>query len=189
MSVLQVEFVAAETAALVPADIPQAENLAPRGMIPIFLQPPSEARRTLAMRSLIWSREPRPPYLSIERDISGEQPTKQQLFVRGDWREERACSSGTDALLFMVPDDGETAKDRSRRERRAKEFCAGCAVVWACATSAIINEESGATWGGLNDRQRKQLKKALGDAGLTVYQKPKSAKSATSGSSNTDKAD
>jgi WhiB family transcriptional regulator, redox-sensing transcriptional regulator len=71
------------------------------------------------------------------------------------WQLEAACQT-VDSTLFYSP-EGERGPRKARRERAAKQVCAGCPVVEVCATYAIAMREPYGTWGGLSEGERREL--------------------------------
>jgi hypothetical protein len=61
------------------------------------------------------------------------------------WPELAACAG--EPFLFFGP-DGETAPERHRRVRKAREVCAGCPVRVACLEFARENGFRHGVWGG-----------------------------------------
>lgn len=78
------------------------------------------------------------------------------LTPQQDWRKQADCR---DQHEIMFDHLGETKMMKLEREQLAKRICAGCRVLEQCLEQAITNNESGAVWGGLNDDERKKLKK------------------------------
>jgi WhiB family redox-sensing transcriptional regulator len=76
-----------------------------------------------------------------------------------DWQASAACR-GQDSLVFFSP-TGERGPARARRERRAKQICAGCAVRDECAAFAAALGERHGTWGGLTDKERGHVRTGL----------------------------
>jgi WhiB family redox-sensing transcriptional regulator len=71
------------------------------------------------------------------------------------WHMEAACRA-VDTSLFYSP-EGERGPRRRRRERAAKEVCAGCRVAEVCAAYAVATREPYGTWGGLTEDDRRKL--------------------------------
>jgi WhiB family redox-sensing transcriptional regulator len=53
----------------------------------------------------------------------------------------------------------ETKDEREYREQRAKKICASCAVVDLCLDHALRNRENHGIWGGLNEAERRALRR------------------------------
>lgn len=90
--------------------------------------------------------QPNPLSLQIIRQAEGQ-----------DWRQQADCKY---QYAVMYDHLGETKMMKQERERVAKSICAGCRVIEQCLDEAIANGESGAVWGGLNDEERRKLKKS-----------------------------
>lgn len=69
-----------------------------------------------------------------------------------DWKSRAACHS---LIEFFYPPRGERAQERERRETRAKEVCARCAVRSQCLEYALEHREADGIWGGLTEKERK----------------------------------
>lgn len=81
--------------------------------------------------------------------------TRLRHSIAGDpvrWHERAACS-GHDPELFYGP-EGERARVREARERRAKAVCARCPVDAECLDYALSTGQKGGIWGGMNGHQR-----------------------------------
>lgn len=66
-----------------------------------------------------------------------------------DWREQALCAQiGGE---FWFPHEGHTAPD-------AKRICRRCPVRLQCLQLALDNDEQYGIWGGLNEKERRQLK-------------------------------
>ena len=100
--------------------------------------------------------------------VPGDQPAIQHEQVETDgnnstevllevwaWRHRAACRNA-DLLTFVGP-EGERARERVLRERRAKAICARCPVVAPCAVYALTHREPYGIWGGLSERERRRL--------------------------------
>ena len=72
-----------------------------------------------------------------------------------NWRDHANCR-GTALALFFHP-EGERDPERSRREARAKAFCRGCPVRSECLQEALADNNSYGTWGGMSERERRQV--------------------------------
>ena len=71
-------------------------------------------------------------------------------WTRQAWMDHAACH-GQGRLFF--PPLAERPQARARREARAAEVCAGCAVLAPCRLYARLNREYG-FWGGESEDQR-----------------------------------
>lgn len=77
------------------------------------------------------------------------------------WERFAACGP-EDIELFFGPVGPEDRSDRAEREERAKQVCARCPVVDPCRTSALSRGERFGVWGGLGERERRSLTRAVG---------------------------
>ena len=75
--------------------------------------------------------------------------------VRQPWYDRAACLE-VDADTFF-PEKGGSS-------RPAKRVCAACTVRAECLAYALDNDERFGIWGGLSERERRQLKRGGGDA-------------------------
>ncbi|MFZ4584782.1 MAG: WhiB family transcriptional regulator [Acidimicrobiia bacterium] len=66
------------------------------------------------------------------------------------WTKDAACS-GQSHLFF--PPAGERPETRAKRERQARDVCAGCPALIECRTWARENREYG-FWGGESEEDR-----------------------------------
>lgn len=74
--------------------------------------------------------------------------------MKPDWGwQDFAHCYGEDLVLFFGV-DGERGEAKERREREARQVCAGCPVRDACLTYALSVPEKYGTWGGLNEDER-----------------------------------
>lgn len=75
-----------------------------------------------------------------------------------DWRLGAACRApGVDTgVFFAPPSEGHLA--RAARESTAKAVCAACPVRLRCADYAVAHRESYGVWGGLTERERRDLR-------------------------------
>jgi WhiB family redox-sensing transcriptional regulator len=69
-----------------------------------------------------------------------------------DWRESALCAE-VDPEAFFPEKGGST--------RAAKEICRRCLVRAECLRFAITHDERFGVWGGLSDRERRQLRRPL----------------------------
>jgi WhiB family redox-sensing transcriptional regulator len=72
-----------------------------------------------------------------------------------EWQTRGACR-GVDSATFFHPEN-ERGPSRARRERAAKEVCAGCPVAEACLKWALATREPYGVWGGKSTEERVQL--------------------------------
>ncbi len=73
-----------------------------------------------------------------------------------DWQDFAACA-GDDGGFFYPPLHGERKKEKTMRERRAKNLCNHCPVRIECLDHALANDERYGIWGGLTDAERRGL--------------------------------
>jgi WhiB family transcriptional regulator, redox-sensing transcriptional regulator len=59
------------------------------------------------------------------------------------------------ADLFFVP-DGESRRDRLRRQLLAKSICAQCRVRVECGDFALRSQQPFGIWGGMTEHERQQ---------------------------------
>ncbi|MFC0446974.1 WhiB family transcriptional regulator [Rhodococcus jostii] len=70
-----------------------------------------------------------------------------------EWQRQSRCRGmGTD--LFF-PQDGESLRQRSGRERAAKQLCATCPVAERCRAYAVSTSEPHGIWDGLSTHERR----------------------------------
>ena len=69
------------------------------------------------------------------------------------WQAEALCAQ-TDPEAFF-PEKGGSTRD-------AKRVCQGCTVRGECLEYALAHDERFGIWGGLSERERRKLKKAVG---------------------------
>ncbi|WP_406083080.1 WhiB family transcriptional regulator [Micromonospora zamorensis] len=68
--------------------------------------------------------------------------------VTGDWRDDALCQQ-VDPEIFY-PDKGESTAP-------AKSICSRCDVRTECLKAALDRREQFGVWGGLSERERRQL--------------------------------
>ena len=76
------------------------------------------------------------------------------------WAEAAACR-GSDRALFYPPDHLEGREERLERERTAKAVCRSCDVREACLAAALSYQDSYGIWGGLNEAERRSLRRSV----------------------------
>ena len=101
------------------------------------------------------------PHLSLVPnpldDVSGT-PSPMESFAGlvpgGDesWRLDGLCAE-TDPEAFFPEKGGST--------REAKRICSGCEVRAECLEYALANDERFGIWGGLSERERRRLRRAV----------------------------
>ena len=73
-----------------------------------------------------------------------------------DWRGDAACS-GVNSDLFFPATEDESAT------AQAKEICAECPVQEACLQYALATNQSAGVWGGLDEGDRRRLRRRIRD--------------------------
>ena len=68
------------------------------------------------------------------------------------WQEQALCAQ-TDPEAFFPEKGGST--------REAKRICVGCDVKAECLEYALASDERFGIWGGLSERERRRLKRAV----------------------------
>jgi WhiB family redox-sensing transcriptional regulator len=76
-----------------------------------------------------------------------------------DWLGAAACK-GRNSTMFFPPTSGETRAERHMRENMAKAICQTCTVRPECLQHAVTNDERYGIWGGLNDLERRSLRRS-----------------------------
>lgn len=69
-----------------------------------------------------------------------------------EWVAYAACCEPDAPSMFPHPTDDEG-------QIRAKDTCAKCPVAHECLSQALASNEAHGVWGGLNEDERRQLKK------------------------------
>jgi WhiB family redox-sensing transcriptional regulator len=69
-----------------------------------------------------------------------------------EWQERALCAQ-TDPEAFFPEKGGST--------REAKRICSGCEVRAECLEYALANDERFGIWGGLSERERRRLRRAI----------------------------
>ncbi len=76
--------------------------------------------------------------------------------------ERSACGPRTEHLFVQL--NGETPKEKTERERQAKEVCGQCAVRLACLdyamNSGLVDSKDDFVWGGLTLKERRKRRGA-----------------------------
>ena len=86
----------------------------------------------------------REPFLAVE---SFGEPAEEP-----DWQERALCAQ-TDPEAFFPEKGGST--------REAKKICVGCEVKAECLEYALAHDERFGIWGGLSERERRRLRRAV----------------------------
>lgn len=76
-----------------------------------------------------------------------------------EWQERAACK-GMDQNIFYGPDAPESTQERVAREEKAKAVCYSCPVRRQCLDYALRHNEVYGIWGGMTERERRNLKSA-----------------------------
>ena len=98
---------------------------------------------------------------SAPRTRSGRSMSLDDLFgaAEQEWQEQALCAQ-TDPEAFFPEKGGST--------REAKRICQACAVRDECLEYALLNDERFGIWGGLSERERRRLKRDIGELLLTT---------------------
>jgi WhiB family redox-sensing transcriptional regulator len=81
-------------------------------------------------------------------EVFGEPEDAQEA----DWQERALCAQ-TDPEAFFPEKGGST--------REAKRICSGCEVRAECLEYALAHDERFGIWGGLSERERRRLRRAI----------------------------
>ncbi|MDV7194641.1 WhiB family transcriptional regulator [Mycolicibacterium fortuitum] len=76
----------------------------------------------------------------------------EHLLTREPWQGEAACASADPEAWF--PEKGQPYA-------MAKRICATCPVKAECLEYALANRERAGVWGGLSERERRQVLKGM----------------------------
>jgi WhiB family transcriptional regulator, redox-sensing transcriptional regulator len=79
-------------------------------------------------------------------------PIDQDEADEQDWQERALCAQ-TDPEAFFPEKGGST--------REAKRICSGCEVRAECLDYALAHDERFGIWGGLSERERRRLRRAV----------------------------
>jgi WhiB family redox-sensing transcriptional regulator len=74
------------------------------------------------------------------------------------WQQLGSCRTGSGSD-FYPPMHTERKHERLARERRAKAVCAACPVRDECLSYAVACDERYGIWGGLNQDERRNLRR------------------------------
>lgn len=77
-----------------------------------------------------------------------------------NWQDSALCKGIHGAISPFFAHGYESKKERIEREEIAKKICGQCAVRAECLNFALRIREQHGVWGGLNEKERKQLKKS-----------------------------
>lgn len=78
------------------------------------------------------------------------------------WELHAACR-GTKSVLFVPPVRHESSEQQRIRESAATQICGQCPVRRECLEYALRVDEPFGVWGGLNEKERRQLSLATQD--------------------------
>lgn len=79
--------------------------------------------------------------------------TFEHLINREPWQAEGICRQVDTGDMFF-PDKGGSTKE-------AKRVCAVCPVIEECREFALAHDERFGVWGGLSERERRQVLKGM----------------------------
>lgn len=94
--------------------------------------------------------------------ISGRHPTHRPRISTDAFLEQLDAPAWMNASLCAQTDPESFFPDKGGSTREAKAVCGRCAVAAECLDYAIENQERWGIWGGLSERERRKLTKALG---------------------------
>lgn len=72
-----------------------------------------------------------------------------------EWQLDASCRDENVSVFFHP--ENERGSARESREEQAKAICRRCPVLWACREHAIEAREPYGVWGGLGERERRQM--------------------------------
>ncbi|WP_372412013.1 WhiB family transcriptional regulator [Streptomyces luteireticuli] len=78
------------------------------------------------------------------------------LPVNTNWRTNAACRDEDPELFFPIGTTGPAVF----QAREAKAVCSRCPVIDTCLTWALESREESGIWGGLDENQRRRLRRA-----------------------------
>ena len=85
-------------------------------------------------------------------DEGGLLPDLFGMLEEPTWQERALCAQ-TDPEAFFPEKGGST--------REAKRICSGCEVRAECLEYALAHDERFGIWGGLSERERRRLRRAI----------------------------
>jgi WhiB family redox-sensing transcriptional regulator len=91
-------------------------------------------------------------WMMSTRSVDQSLPDLSELLGRPEWMERAACR-GEDPALFFPSVGGNAAK--------ARTICAACSVRQECLSYALADPESAGVWGGIAERERRRLARAV----------------------------
>jgi WhiB family transcriptional regulator, redox-sensing transcriptional regulator len=80
--------------------------------------------------------------------------------VDDEWRDNASCSR-LNAVFFFPPGHFERKAEKDDRENRARALCAECPVRAECLGHALEIGETHGIWGGLNELERRRLRRRI----------------------------
>jgi WhiB family redox-sensing transcriptional regulator len=92
------------------------------------------------------------PYPSADPFGEAIVPLQEDEGDEQDWQERALCAQ-TDPEAFFPEKGGST--------REAKRICSGCEVRAECLEYALTHDERFGIWGGLSERERRRLRRAV----------------------------
>lgn len=76
----------------------------------------------------------------------------------GEWQRRAQCRADEYGTYFFAA-EAELPADRTARESVARGICGTCPVRQPCLAAALVLEEPFGIWGGLDERQRRRLRR------------------------------
>lgn len=83
------------------------------------------------------------------------------------WEADAACL-GADLNLFYAPNYFERRLVKVAREAKAKTFCRACPVLERCREYALESGEDHGVWGGLNEMERRRIRRRRAAVGAEL---------------------
>jgi WhiB family redox-sensing transcriptional regulator len=80
------------------------------------------------------------------------------VFDEPSWRVRAKCR-GDNAVFFFAPPHFERKDEKDAREGAARALCNACPVRQDCLDYAMEVQEPHGIWGGLNELERRRLRK------------------------------
>jgi WhiB family redox-sensing transcriptional regulator len=74
-----------------------------------------------------------------------------------EWEERALCRDVEDQAVFFPPHGNRSAE-------AAKRICRRCPVADECLETALLNDERFGIWGGMTEKERRELKEESGSA-------------------------
>ncbi|QBI56868.1 WhiB family transcriptional regulator [Streptomonospora litoralis] len=100
---------------------------------------------------------------------AGEQRAPRLLRSQIDtsWQVDGSCNDA-DPALFFDPEDYARRGRREKRRQQAKQICAGCPVRQECLEHALTVPERHGVWGGLDEDERRKVRRGRAQAGTVT---------------------